>query len=137
MKKELRPLFIFLTSLIVWETLLPFLPEWLQYMLDLLFMVTVIVPCFAIITYVVGVRTGRYLSGKAIERFLLAVTASILITIIIRPYHIIINNFFSFGTIPWFFWVFFNKTNGVIAIIIFSLFWIGEEVGCRRVKDSC
>lgn len=137
MKKELRPLFIFLTSLIVWETLLPFLPEWLQYMLDLLFMVTVIVPCFAIITYVVGVRTGRYLSGKAIERFLLAVTASILITIIIRPYNTIINNFYSFGTIPCFFWIFFNKTNGVIAIIIFSLFLIGEEVGCRRVKDSC
>ena len=85
MKKELKPLLIFLAVLIALETILPFLPEWMQYMIALFFMVPVLAPCLAIITYFIGVRTGRCLFGKAFERFVIALIASVLITFIIRP----------------------------------------------------
>ena len=136
MKKEFKPLTIFLIVLIVWETILPFLPDWLQYMIVLFFTVPILVPCLAILTYIVGERTGRYLSGKTLEKFVIALIASVLITFIIRPYHTIFNNFYSFGSVPLFYWIFFNKTNGIITIIILSLFRIGEEVGCRRINEN-
>ncbi len=137
MKKELKPLLIFLAVLIALETILPFLPEWMQYMIALFFMVPVLAPCLAIITYFIGVRTGRYLSGKTLERFAIALIASVLITFIIRPYHSIINDLHSFGRASFFYWQFYNKANGIFAIIFLSLFWVGEEAGCRRIKDSC
>ena len=134
MKKELKPLFLFLIILTALQTILIFMPDWLQFIILTFFMVPVIDPCLAIITFIIGVKTGRYLSGKGFVRFVFAFIAAVLITFIIRPYGSIIRSLHSFGKVSFFYWKFFNKANCIIAMIFLVLFWIGEEVGCRRTK---
>jgi len=137
MKKALKPLLIFLIILTVFETVFPFLPEDWQFFILLFFLIPVIYPCLAICTYITGAKTGECLSGKTLERFVIALIAAVLITFLIRPYHSIISNLHAYGRTSFISWVFFNKTNGIIAIVLLALFWIGEEVGFRRIKSKC
>ena len=55
---------------------------------------------------------------------------------IIDLYDAIISELHANGKTSFIYWVFFNMTNGILAIVFLSLFWIGEEVGCRRIKDN-
>ncbi len=136
MKKSLKPLLIFMIILTALVTVFPFLPEEGRFFILLFFLIPVIYPCLAVFTYITGVKTGKCLSGKALERFVIAIVASILITFIIRPYYTIISELHAYGKTSFIYWVFFNMTNGILAIVFLSLFWIGEEVGCRRIKDN-
>ena len=107
----LKPLLIFLIILTVLETVFPFLPEDWQFFILLFFLIPVIYPCLAICTYITGAKTGECLSGKTLERFVIALIVAVLITFLIRPYHSIISNLHAYGRTSFISWVFFNKPN--------------------------
>lgn len=91
------------------------------------FTIPVIYPCLAICTYITGAKTGECLSGKTLERFVIALIAAVLITFLIRPYHSIISNLHAYGRTSFISWGFFNKTNGIL-LFYWLCFGLGKKL---------